>query len=116
MPVTPERFEELVVEALDALPAWVHDTMDNIEVLIEDQPPPGQPTLLGLYHGIPLASRGSGYTNVLPDTITLYRATIVAVAGSDEVRLRQQVARTVAHEIAHHFGISDERLWELDAY
>ncbi|HLB39236.1 MAG TPA: metallopeptidase family protein [Actinomycetota bacterium] len=116
MPVTPQRFEELVVEALDALPAWVHDTMENVEVLIEDHPPPGQPTLLGLYHGIPLASRGSGYTNVLPDTITLYRATIVGVAGSDEERLRRQVARTVAHEIAHHFGISDERLWELDAY
>ncbi len=116
MTVTPERFEELVVEAIDGLPAWVHDAMDNVSLLIEDFPPPGQPNLLGLYHGVPLSKRGGGYTNVLPDTITLYRATIVAVSGSSEERLRSQVARTVAHEVAHHFGISDERLLEIDAY
>jgi predicted Zn-dependent protease with MMP-like domain len=116
MVVTQERFEELVVEAIDALPDWVHDTMDNVSVLIEDRPPPGQPGLLGLYHGIPLSKRGSSYSNVLPDTITLYRATILAVAGSAEDRVRAQVARTVAHEVAHHFGISDDRLREIDAY
>ena len=114
--VTPERFEELVVEAIDALPGWVHEAMDNVGVLIEDRPPPGQPNLLGLYHGIPLSKRGAGYTNVLPDTITLYRSTIMAVAGPDEARVRAQVMRTVAHEVAHHFGISDDRLREIDAY
>jgi predicted Zn-dependent protease with MMP-like domain len=114
--VDAERFEQLVVEALDALPPWVHEAMDNVEVLIEDLPPQGQPGLLGLYHGVPLSRRGGGYTNVLPDTITLYRSTIVRVAGADDDRLRAQVARTVAHEIAHHFGISDERLLEIDAY
>ena len=114
--ISPERFEELVVEAIDALPDWVHAAMDNVSVLIEDRPPPGQPGLLGLYHGIPLSQRGSGYTNVLPDTITLYRASIVGFSGTDEDRIRSQVMRTVAHEVAHHFGISDDRLREIDAY
>jgi predicted Zn-dependent protease with MMP-like domain len=114
--ITAERFEELVVEAIDALPEWVHEAMDNVGVLIEDRPPHGQPGLLGLYHGIPLSKRGSNYSNVLPDTITLYRAAIVATAGPVEERVRAQVARTVAHEVAHHFGISDDRLREIDAY
>ena len=114
--VGADRFEELVVEAIDALPAWVHDAMDNVSLLIEDRPPPGQPGLLGLYHGVPLSKRGGGYTNVLPDTITLYRASIVRVAGPDEEHVRVQVMRTVAHEVAHHVGISDDRLREIDAY
>src|SRR4029079_9560509 len=116
MCLAADRFEELVVEAIDGLPAWVHEAMDNVSVLIEDYPPPGQPGLLGLYHGIPLSRRGGNYTNVLLDTITLYRASIVAYAGLDEERVRSQVARTVAHEVAHHFGISDDRLREIDAY
>jgi predicted Zn-dependent protease with MMP-like domain len=114
--ITADRFEELVVEALDGLPDWVHDAMDNVSVLIEDRPPAGQPGLLGLYHGVPLSQRGNNYSNVLPDTITLYRTSIVAVAGADHERVRMQVARTVAHEVAHHFGISDDRLREIDAY
>ena len=116
MSVTPERFEELVVEGIDALPDWVHEAMENVSVLIEDGPPTGQPGLLGLYHGVPLSHRGGNYTNVLPDTITLYRASIVAYAGPNEERVRAQVVRTVAHEVAHHFGISDDRLREIDAY
>ena len=115
-PVTRERFEELVAEAIDGLPEWVLAAMSNVEVLIEDLPPRDQRNLLGLYHGIPLSERGHWYTNALPDTITLYRATLMAVAGHDEDRLTHQVARTVAHEVAHHFGISDDRLRELDAY
>jgi predicted Zn-dependent protease with MMP-like domain len=114
--ITADRFEELVVEAIDALPDWVHQTMDNVSVLIEDRPPPGQPGLLGLYHGVPLSQRGGGYTNVLPDTITVYRSSIVRYAGPDEDRIRAQVMRTVAHEVAHHLGISDDRLREIDAY
>jgi predicted Zn-dependent protease with MMP-like domain len=116
MSVTPERFEELVVEGIDALPDWVHEAMENVSILIEDGPPRGQPGLLGLYHGVPLSHRGGNYTNVLPDTITLYRASIVAYAGPNEERVRAQVVRTVAHEVAHHFGISDDRLREIDAY
>ncbi len=114
--ISADRFEELVVEAIDALPDWVQEAMDNVSVLIEDRPPAGQRGLLGLYHGVPLSQRGNHYSNVLPDTITLYRATIVAVAGPAEERIRAQVARTVAHEVAHHFGISDDRLREIDAY
>jgi len=115
-PITRERFEELIAEAVDGLPEWVLDAMDNVEILLEDLPPPNQRNLLGLYHGIPLSRRGVSYGNVLPDTITLYRATIMGVAGPDEDRVRAQIARTVAHEIAHHFGISDDRLREIDAY
>ena len=115
-PVTRERFEELAAEAIDALPAWILDAMSNVEILVEDLPPPDQRDLLGLYRGIPLSERGHWYGGVLPDTITLYRATIMGVAGHDEDRVRRQVARTVAHEVAHHFGISDDRLREIDAY
>ena len=114
--ITLERFEELVGEALDGLPAWVLQTMDNVSVRVEDLPPPGQRGLLGLYRGVPLSQRGRGYTNVLPDTITLYRVTIMRSTGVDERRLKAMVAHTVAHEVAHHFGISDARLLEIDAY
>ena len=90
-----ERFEELVVEGIDALPDWVHAAMDNVSVLIEDRPPPGQPGLLGLYHGIPLSRRGSNYSNVLPDTITLYRATIVVLSTMVFIWLVHQRLRGV---------------------
>jgi len=107
-----ERFEELVAEALDGLPAWVLERLDNVEVLVEDEPPPDRRGLLGLYEGIPLTRRGSGYFGVLPDRITLFRATIEAVA-EDEQDLRELIRETVIHEVAHFFGISDERLEEL---
>jgi predicted Zn-dependent protease with MMP-like domain len=107
-----ERFEELVAEALDGLPAWVLERLDNVEVLVEDEPPPDRRGLLGLYEGIPLTRRGSGYFGVLPDRITLFRATIEAVA-EDEQDLRELIRETVIHEVAHFFGISDERLGEL---
>ena len=116
-PVTRERFEELAAEAIDGLPEWVRETMSNVEVL--DRGPAAAAAsrdLLGLYHGVPLDARGQWYSGVLPDTITLYRATIVAVAGHDEDRLKREIAHTVAHEVAHHFGIDDDRLRELDAY
>jgi predicted Zn-dependent protease with MMP-like domain len=112
---TPDRFEELVVEALDGLPAWVHDRLENVEVLIVDRPPPDQPGLLGLYEGIPLVERGMGYAGVLPDRITLFRWSIQRHAR-DEDNLRDVVRHTVVHEVAHFFGISDDRLRELDRY
>ena len=110
-----ERFEELVSGALDDLPEWVLDRMENVEVIVEDEPPEDDPGLLGRYHGIPLTRRGGGYGAVLPDTITLYRRTIEASARTD-AELRRIVTRTVAHEIAHYFGISDERLREIGRY
>jgi predicted Zn-dependent protease with MMP-like domain len=103
-------FETLVAEALDDLPAEFRDRLDNVEVVIEDAP--GREGLLGLYHGIPQTKRGSGYAGVLPDVITIYRLPLEARARTPE-RLRDEVRRTVWHEIAHHFGISDERLREL---
>jgi predicted Zn-dependent protease with MMP-like domain len=111
------RFEELVSEALDSLPAWVLERIENVEVIVEARPPRDEPGLLGRYHGIPLTERRDwSYAGVLPDTITLYQKTIVRVAGDDEAKLREVVVHTVEHEVAHHFGISDERLRELGAY
>jgi predicted Zn-dependent protease with MMP-like domain len=109
-----ERFEKLVVEAIDSLPAWVLQRLENVEVIVEDRPPPGEPNLLGRYHGIPLTERRN-YAGVLPDTITLYRRTIEREARGEE-GIRRVVAHTVEHEVAHFFGISDDRLRELDAY
>jgi predicted Zn-dependent protease with MMP-like domain len=108
------RFEELVVDALDSLPQWVLDQLENVEVIVEDRPPRDEPNLLGRYHGIPLSERRN-YAGVLPDTITLYKRTIEREAR-DEDYLKRVVAHTVEHEVAHFFGISDDRLRELDAY
>jgi predicted Zn-dependent protease with MMP-like domain len=115
MNVSPERFEELVAEALDELPAWIQERLENVDVLIEDSPRNGDGRLLGLYEGIPLTRRGSGYFGVLPDRITLFRANIEPRAR-DEGDLKRIVGHTVVHEIAHFFGISDERLRELGRY
>ena len=115
--VDRRRFEELVSEALDSLPAWVLERIENVEVIVEDRPPRGEPGLLGRYHGIPLVARRDwSYAGVLPDTITLYQRTIERVSGEDEAKLREVVVHTVEHEVAHHFGISDDRLRELGAY
>jgi len=110
--ISGERFEELVAEAVDDLPDWVRERLDNVDILVEDRPPRDQPNLLGLYEGIPLTRRGSGYFGVLPDRITLFRRTLLA-AARDEDDLRGLVAETVVHEVAHFFGISDARLDEL---
>jgi predicted Zn-dependent protease with MMP-like domain len=112
-----DRFGQLVMDALDALPEWVHRALDNVEVLVDDLPPEGvDPDTLGLYEGIPLTERGSDYTGVLPDRITLFAVPIVREAGPDEQALKRVVGETVVHEIAHHFGIDDERLHEIDRY
>ena len=111
-----ERFMDLAADALDGLPAWVHDAMDNVQVFVEDLPPPDQPSLLGLYHGVPLSSRAGHYAGSLPDGITLFRLPIERLAEGDDDQLRRIIAHTVAHEVAHHFGISDDRLREIGAY
>lgn len=124
------QFEDLVGEALDALPPFFQQQMNNVVVLVEKWPsrrvlremdvPPGE-TLLGLYHGIPLTERTHAYNLVTPDTITLFQGPIEAAAreweeGTFYERVREEVRHTVIHEIAHHFGISDDRLHELGAY
>ncbi len=110
-----ETFERLTAQALDELPAWVRERLENVEVLIEDRPPRGEPNLLGRYYGIPLTVRGSGYAGVLPDTITLYRRTI-ELEARDEDELRAAIVHTIEHEVAHFFGISDARLRDIDRY
>jgi len=106
------RFESLVADALDELPGWVQEAMDNVAVLVEDHPPEDDPDLLGLYEGIAQTDR-EDYVGALPDRITLFRSTIEGEAGEDDEDLRAQIAETVVHEIAHHFGITDERLEAL---
>jgi predicted Zn-dependent protease with MMP-like domain len=111
--VTRRRFERLAAEALDELPGWVHERLDNVEVVVEDEPPPGR-SLLGLYEGVPLTRRGESYTWALPDRITLYQGPIEHAARmAGDRALKRVIADTVIHEVAHFFGISDERLREL---
>ena len=109
------RFEAYVQDAIDALPADIARLLDNVAIVVEDEPPPDE-DLLGLYHGIPQSDRTSSYGGVLPDLITIYRGPLERYYGHDRTLLREQVKRTVLHEIAHHFGISDERLVEIDRY
>ena len=114
MPVSmsKERFEELVGEALDEVPQELLDLMDNVVILVADNPPPDDPDLLGLYEGHALTERGWDYAGVLPDRISIYRKPILAICD-DEDDVVDEVAITVVHEIAHHFGISDARLHAL---
>jgi predicted Zn-dependent protease with MMP-like domain len=107
-----ERFEELVAEALDEVPGELQKLMDNVVVLVEDEPPPDEPDLLGVYEGYALTERGADYTGVLPDRITIFRRPILAICDTED-DVVEEVAVTVVHEIAHHFGIDDERLHEL---
>jgi predicted Zn-dependent protease with MMP-like domain len=111
VPVDDDRFAELVGEALDELPAPLLRAMDNVVVLVEDRHPE-EPDLLGLYEGIALTERTSDYGGVLPDRITLYRDALAEVCA-DEDELREEVAVTVVHEIAHHFGIDEATLHRL---
>lgn len=113
-----EIFEKLVSDALDSLPEDIAAAMENVEVVVEDEPPPEYTAglgrnhmLLGHYHGVPLTGRGY-YSNVMPDKISIYRGPITRLARTPD-RIRDQVRRTVIHEVAHHFGIDDDRLSEL---
>lgn len=106
-----ERFEELVGEALDEVPPELLALMDNVVVLVEDDPEDGA-DLLGLYEGYALTDRGWDYAGVLPDRITIYRNPTLRVCDTED-DVVDEVATTVVHEIAHHFGIDDTRLHDL---
>jgi predicted Zn-dependent protease with MMP-like domain len=110
-----DGFAEYVQDALDSLPSGLRARLSNVEIVVEDEPPPGQ-RLLGLYQGVPLTRRSSNYGAVLPDKITIYRGPLARLYGHDPETLRREVSRVVLHELAHHFGISDERLVEIDRY
>jgi predicted Zn-dependent protease with MMP-like domain len=114
-PSLEREFEESVRAAVASLPDDLRAAMSNVEIVIEGEPPPGLP-LLGLYQGIPLTRRTSGYSGVAPDKISIYRGPLERHYGHDRAGLQEQIRRVVLHEIAHHFGISDERLRELDRY
>lgn len=109
------EFEQSLQDAVDGLPSDLRAAMSNVEIVIEDEPPAGQP-LLGLYQGVPLTRRTSGYGNVPPDKISIYRGPLERLYGDDAALLESQIRRVVLHEIAHHFGISDQRLREIDRY
>jgi predicted Zn-dependent protease with MMP-like domain len=105
------RFDELVADALDAVPTEFAEAMDNVVVLVEDHNDEA-PEILGLYHGVALTERTSSYGGVLPDRISIYRRPILALCDTER-QVVQEVLITVVHEIAHHFGIDDGRLHEL---
>jgi predicted Zn-dependent protease with MMP-like domain len=107
-----EEFEELVGEALDRIPPELTRLMDNVAVFVEDDPDPSDPDLLGLYEGTPLTERGEWYAGVLPDRITIYRNPTLRICRTREDAVAQ-TETTVVHEVAHHFGIDDERLHAL---
>lgn len=123
--ISRHRFEELVGEAIDSIPDALWAFIENCAVTVEEWPtrhqmmvagvPPGN-LLLGLYEGVPRTVRTQSYGLVPPDKITIFRGPILQITPPEEDAIRSQVRRTVLHEIAHHFGISDERLLEIGAY
>ena len=112
----PSDFEQLVDEALDELPSWVAERIDNLVVVVEERPTaeqdPNGDGLLGLYEGVSLADRGIDYFGVMPDQITIFRKAHL-VLGLDRDALRAEIRTTVLHEVAHHLGIDDQRLHDL---
>lgn len=118
--LTEDEFEILVVDVLDSLPESILGVLDNLDIVIEKWPSKEQLSqlgvsnglLFGLYEGIPLTERSSGYNLVPPDKITIFQGPIEKVCDSED-EIADQVRKTVIHEVAHHFGIDEERLDEL---
>ena len=117
-----ERFEGLVEKAVESLPEEFHDRMENIDVVVEDQPTSTQlgsvgrkrgQTVLGLYEGVPLTKRGRYYGMVIPDKITIFQKPIETICRNDG-EIAAEIQRVVRHELAHHFGIGDARLEQLE--
>jgi predicted Zn-dependent protease with MMP-like domain len=104
-------FEDRVRSAIDSLPAELRRAMSNVEIVVEDENPE-DPDIFGLYLGIPLTDRHD-YAGVLPDKIAIYRLPLEAEFGHDPELLEEEIRVTVVHEIAHHFGVDDDRLTEL---
>lgn len=107
------EFEEAVGEALDSIPRELTQAMDNVVVLVEQEPPAAEPDLLGLYDGTPLTQRDAWWgAGALPDRITIFQGPLERMCATRE-ELRDEIAVTVVHEVAHHFGIGDAHLHEL---
>ena len=115
--MTIEEFEKLVEKALEDLPQEFKVKLDNVAIVVEDWPRQDQARgrlLLGLYEGIPKPKRGYNYSMVLPDKITIFQGPIELIARGSEQMIKNLVLDTVWHEIAHHFGITDERIKEIN--
>jgi len=112
--VSEERFETMIADALDSIPAELAGAIDNVAIVVADWPSPGRGgALLGLYEGVPLTRRDpNAYAGATPDRITIFRGPLCARA-EDEADLSAQVRVTVLHEVGHYFGLSDARLREL---
>ena len=110
--MTRERFEALVDAALDEIPAEITAVVHNVVVLVEDDAPPDDPDLLGLYDGVALTEREANFTLELPDRIFVYRNNLLDMCETED-ELAEEVRITVVHEIAHHFGIDHDLLHEL---
>lgn len=118
---SPEEFGEIVAQAVDDLPEWVHEHIDNVAITVAPWPSAEQrrrldqrrgQTLLGLYEGVPLTRRGRGYNMVAPDRITLFQGPLESTARDDQALVRA-IRRTVVHELAHHFGFGEAQIREL---
>ena len=111
--LTDAEFEDAVGDALDSIPAGLSRAMDNVVVLVEDEPPADDPDLLGVYDGTPLTERDGWWAaGALPDRITIFKGPLQRLCESGD-ELREEIAITVVHEVAHHFGIDDHQLHEL---
>lgn len=110
-----EDYRTWVDEALDSLPPELAGRVENVWIEVTDEEPP-RPSVLGLYRGVPATRRTSGYVLTLPDRITIYRSPLERLYGRDRELLAARVRHVVLHELAHHFGISDDRLREIGAY
>lgn len=122
MKLSRKEFEALVISALEGLPTFIKNRMENVDVVIEDRAPPellsemglrSPMELLGLYQGIPITQRGVSYGNVLPDKITLYQFPIESVSRTKK-EIEEKVREVVIHEVGHYFGLDEERLEELE--
>lgn len=114
MRLTRERFQQLVEEAFKNVPKKYLRQIDNVAILVEDFPPPGQ-SLLGLYHGVPLKHRGSYYGNLPPDVIVLYKIPIESLCQNEE-QVREKIEEVLLHEIGHYFGLDERTLREIELW
>ncbi len=107
-----EEFDAAVEDALELIPQQFRESLRHVAVFVEPEPPPGKPELLGLYEGTPLTDRDGWFAGALPDQITLYQGPLERMCATHD-ELLDEIAVTVVHEAAHHFGIDDQRLHEL---
>ena len=121
MQLTDEQFDQLITRAMDELPQEYIKGLENVVIVQADDPTPEQlrkmnvdahHVLLGLYEGIPLTQRGSGFSGMLPDKITLFKNPILAVVSNDD-ELHEQIKRTLWHEIAHYYGLNHSHIDKL---